>query len=234
MCVGPTACNATSNYFSDPLTGRCVLLCSEGYWGLLANRTCVTFCVNEFADNYTRTCVNVCPGLGTQDTFADSSTMRCVRICPGSTYAENTTKTCESTCTSGYSDPVSKYCVARCPSNPLSFGYNSVCYSTCPADTFGNQLYGDYGSQTCQASCPVVEGVVYFADPTTLTCVAVCPISSNLWGDTNIFVCQATCIDNEYRNPAIQQCVAVCPSDPELYADDSTGNCVQVCPGTYA
>jgi|JI9StandDraft_1071089.scaffolds.fasta_scaffold167848_1 hypothetical protein len=160
--------------------------------------------------------------------------MRCVRICPGSTYAENITKTCQSTCTSGYSDPVSQYCVARCPTKPLSFGYNAICYPVCPTDASGNQLYGDYDTQTCLPACPSVSGVVYYADPFTKTCVTVCPISQNLWADTTNKICRTNCIPTEYRNPATQECVAICPTNPDLYAYTS-GDCVRNClGGTYA
>lgn len=48
---------------------------------------------------------------------------------------ENSTRTCEAICTTGYADPKSKYCISRCP--PYTYGHVGIggvktCKTLCP------------------------------------------------------------------------------------------------------
>lgn len=60
-----------------------------------------------YAENTTRTCVNVCPN-GT-DTYGDGllAVPACVKMCSVNTYA----------------DPVSLTCVPICPASPKTYSY---------------------------------------------------------------------------------------------------------------
>jgi hypothetical protein len=56
-----STCPSLPEYFSDPLSGNCVLFCPDGYFAENATRTCSPSCVLGYADNLTRKCVAVCP-----------------------------------------------------------------------------------------------------------------------------------------------------------------------------
>ena len=114
-CV--SQCPSSPNYYSDPISGNCVLFCPEGLYSETAGRTCTPYCSVGFADNYTRRCVGTCPS--SEDTYADPTTRTCVKECPDGMVARNDTQTCVTytSCPSNtWSDLKSKHCVSRCPS----------------------------------------------------------------------------------------------------------------------
>lgn len=69
-------------------------------------------------------------------------------------------------------------------------------------------------------NCYPVDGVLYFADDTTQTCVQKCPL--NRWADMTDKVCRSICRAGEFRDLNTQVCVTICPDDPDEYADTTT------------
>lgn len=80
-----------------------------------------------------------------------------------------------------------------------------------------------------------MDGELRFADPISRTCVYVCPILNDLFGDTDTGKCTDTCSNGQLRDNSTQRCVDTCPSDPDYYADNDNEICVRVCPdGLFA
>jgi hypothetical protein len=90
LCVG--TCPTSPEYFSDPLTGNCVLFCPDGYFAENGTRTCAATCTVGYADNLTRKCVAVCPTSPTEWTYGEPTSHKCLRVCPPNMYADNTTR----------------------------------------------------------------------------------------------------------------------------------------------
>ena len=65
---------------------------------------------------------------------------------------ENSTKRCQTTCSTGYAEPTTRYCVARCFGNVQTFGYNSICHYTCLNNS--HNLYADNSTNLCVSTCP--------------------------------------------------------------------------------
>lgn len=53
----------------------------------------------------------------------------CTSLCPEDQFMENSTKRCQTGCTTGYAEQSSRYCVARCFGYPQTFAdiSNKVC-----------------------------------------------------------------------------------------------------------
>lgn len=82
-------------------------------------RSCEEICDNTgnnlYGNNETGECVTAldCP----DDTYADITTPYCVSKCTDILlFANNGTKTCESSCASGFRNNDTKMCLATCPS----------------------------------------------------------------------------------------------------------------------
>lgn len=72
----------------------------------------------QFADNYTKTCVRICPA--SQNTFGDVVWLICVLTCPTGYYAqEDPVRHCVQVCANQtWGDPVRRFCVTTptdCP-----------------------------------------------------------------------------------------------------------------------
>lgn len=68
------------------------------------------------------------------------------------------------------------------------------------------------------------------------TCVFVCPIASDYYGDTAIvgnFSCVKDCSGGQLRDNSTQRCVTTCPDEPSYWADLDSWNCVYQCPLHY-
>ena len=67
---------------------------------------------------------------------------------------ENSTKTCQSVCTTGYAEPTTRYCVGQCFGNPQTYAHIST--KTCLYKCLTNilTLYADNSTYECVATCP--------------------------------------------------------------------------------
>lgn len=108
LCVKVCPANGNVSLYGDPNTGFCSSACSNGYSRYDTLSLCVPNCQTYSLFSYNLTCVRLCP----LNYYANSSGF-CVSPCPGSTYGENSTTTCESTCLTGYAS--GSLCVAICP-----------------------------------------------------------------------------------------------------------------------
>lgn len=179
--------------------------------------------------------------------------------CPVTTFADNFTKKCETTCQGStllYADPVSKFCVATCPENYYAVndttGLGGICNLTCivplwadnstikctgrcAAGTYGvsTLMPGGYHIGICEKECPSGQ----FARDADNLCVSDC--GPGLWGDTSTRFCQISpwsCPSGYYANNVSNRCVL--PADCQLVgvtqfvADNSTNECVSGCPLT--
>jgi hypothetical protein len=173
-CVGTCPKIGSVVHFAQNYTRVCVTVCISGTWGYTSTRECVedpTDCNAQWADNTTNLCVNTCPA--TANTFGDSTTKFCVPLCPD-TY---------------FSDYSTRLCVQRCPTTVEehgTFGNNEtrVCEEKCSAINNGTVLtYAD--PQTINRYCVLQcsqNSSRSFADPSTSTCVPVCPTFPDLYG----------------------------------------------------
>ena len=122
-----------------------------------------------------------------------------------------------------------KYITHSLPSVTVTFGFNSTtgymgisrmtieaqsCDVTCQTctGTAVNQCTscpsGSYLtiSSTCSSSC----ASPYYADPTTATCVTVCPNMPPYYGDTATRTCVTVCLDNYYKDDTDRLCYSSC------------------------
>lgn len=109
-----------------------------------SNRTCVPTCENgQYGNPFTFVCSQNtldCPN----GYFADSHVHLCANNCTTSgEVAENSTKKCQTACTTGFAYWDARSCVKICPANPPMFGYiaGKECVSSCNNSLTG--LYGD-------------------------------------------------------------------------------------------
>lgn len=142
--------------YADPSNRLCVDTCSASYPYMQVkvsnlNRTCETVCESvQWANPFTKKCSNYttdCP----DGYYADSLTRFCVANCTQPGYvAENTTKSCRTSCLTGFAHWENRVCVQICPSDPSMFGYiaNKSCVYNC--DHTNTLLYGDaQANRTC-------------------------------------------------------------------------------------
>ena len=146
----------------------------------------------------------------------DANVKMCVYVCPTGYYIQNLTNNwkCVSSCASLFIDYVGKKCVSTCPDGTYAHS-TQECLIECP-DTF----FADPVNHKCAGDCDDAAG--YFADPTTKTCVQVCP--HGYFGDSSSGskICELQCQDaTEYGDPLQNLCVdkALC-SSPYSYGDD--------------
>jgi hypothetical protein len=147
-----------------------------GTWGYTAFRGCVerpTDCLAQWADNSTNLCVDVCPASA--GTFADPTTKFCVPLCPN-----NPNKY--------FSDYSTRTCVQKCPSGVLlagTFGNNETraCEAYCSPLSNGTLTFADHQTvnRYCVSQCSQSPNTS-FADPSTRTCVSICPTTPDLYG----------------------------------------------------
>lgn len=77
-------------------------------------------------------------------------------------------------------------------------------------------MFGHPKGRVCVTDCYEVDGIQYFADDTTRTCVQKCPL--NRWASIADSVCLEEC-GAFYKNMHTQVCVENCPDDPDEYGD---------------
>lgn len=112
---------------------------------------------------------------------------------------------CVTTCSATsnlYGDPTTKFCVSTCPSGYYADDSTRLCVTACPA-TYGlHGTFADNDTNICVAYCTgsnefadpqtIKRYCVYkycsqspyvaFADPSSKSCVPVCPSSPSLYG----------------------------------------------------
>jgi len=124
---------------------------------------CVLRCPSGiYADIASGTCTTTCLPLNSVKTYGDNSTSKCVAICPDLTYGDDNTLLCTSLC------PINYYADNKTRKFVLA--------TSCDLNTYGDPI-----TRRCVSAknCPIYP--YYFADPSTNTCVIICP--SNYWGD---------------------------------------------------
>lgn len=103
-------------------------------------------CIPLYADDYSKTCVGVCP----DGTTASNHSYRCQDYCdfgeymlekvceigcPDPLFADNLTRSCRASCQNDpltYADPVNRRCVLTCNATEYAFMPNLTCLKTCP------------------------------------------------------------------------------------------------------
>jgi hypothetical protein len=297
----------TSTYYSDISTGQylCVVVCPilPALFGLNATNTCVSQCPAPLYGDQTgnRTCLAVCPLIGSTVYFAQNLSRICVTVCVNGTWgytayqecvespfdcntqwADNSTNLCVDTCpaTAGtFADPTSGFCVPFCPNSPNKYfsDYSTRhCVLRCPATVDLAGTFGNNETRVCEDYCsPLNNGTILtyadpqtinrycvlqcsqspnlaFADPSTRTCVPICPTTPSLFGEKTYFTCVAACANGTYADTTARlcgtscptgmfmlvnpnECVSICPADQAvpLYGDPNNNKCVATCTNNY-
>lgn len=180
--------------------------------------------------------------------YGDQSGNRtCVLECPDGWFAQNTTaagapsdiRICVQTCDYGWADNVTRKCAtssAGCTNGTYAHETNHKCVF--PEGCTG---FADPVSMHCLPTCQFNSSVTYYGDPSTKTCVLICPSVPNYFGDNYTHQCRSSCSMNtiEVRDfQYMRRCVPACSRTPiALFFDLAAGNCVAVgnCTvGTYA
>jgi hypothetical protein len=193
---GVTGSTAAPNLYGDPSTITCVASCVTpltwaDYQTRLCQSTCSDLPVPTYSENFGFTCVISlnCPTSPSM-TFGDNNTRSCVSNCSLGKYGDPTSRNCVTQCPNVTTTATSTFyadtstgqyiCVVICPSLPRLFGLNStnMCVSQCPQPNYGDQT----GNRTCVPTCPLIGGVVHFAQNTSRICVTVC--MTGTWGYT--------------------------------------------------
>jgi hypothetical protein len=233
MCV--TVCPSTQLTFGDTTTKTCVLICPVGYYAQSdSNRLCVITCASgTWGNPVTRVCItdpkNQCPS----GTWGDNNTHLCTSLCTDSPlmlYGNNITGLCDTLCPSpSFAYQTTKVCIDICPASLTDSGYfgdagttPTKCYPTCQTAN----TYRDAYTRTCVTTCTFNNTVKTYADPTTMSCEAVCsnyPIL--LYADDSTKTCTTTCSSSYYKDASTQSCVSSC-----ALLNPSTNTCVQQCP----
>ena len=78
----------------------------------------------------------------------------------------------------------------------------------------------------CRDECQSTTDPQTFADPTTMSCVEICPEGLYMENSTNY--CLASCLTGFADNYS-RYCVAQCPDDPEAYGDTTDDICLYAC-----
>lgn len=138
-------------------------------------------------------------------------------------YGNNNTRTCEHKCLdiNSYADAQSsyRYCAQTCTNltgPPAIFYYRNNFTKICVIST----------------DCPDN----YFADNTTMNCVAKCPNINNLTTQTWGHIATQTCVNQCYgslwgdASTGIPLCIPLCPSVPAKWSYDGDMTCVTICP----
>ena len=163
-----------------------------------------SFVANSYADRNRNVCVSNCTLAN--EYMLDGEGI-CTSLCPQGLVMENSTKRCQTVCTTGYAEPTTRYCVAQCFGNPQTYAYTNdkVCVYKCLTDT--RTLFADNSTYMCVATCP--SNPSYYSDPLSGNCVLFCPEGyySEDSGRTCTTYCSVGFADNYTR-----RCVSDCPS----------------------
>jgi hypothetical protein len=185
LTVVTNLCGTTcsNGQFAYNNTNMCLDACPAPYFGVnsTVNFYCTLYCPPlqyMWVNLTTRMCITNCPvGL-----YRDNFTMSCVSVCPDYTYANVSNNLCVSSCFPLYASNFNKSCVAVCPNNTTAsnstyscqsqcdygnYTLNNVCYNSCIEPYFADNL-----TRKCVLNCPV--NLLTFADPLTKKCASLC------------------------------------------------------------
>jgi len=114
-----------NTYYSDPFSRTCLTMCPSlpsRLYAYNSTRSCVSTCVNSFADDSNNICVPQC--LSPSFPNSDNSTNRCVLQCPNSPDYYADSNVCVEYCTTPnyFADSNGRICVSRC-SNSTNVQY---------------------------------------------------------------------------------------------------------------
>ena len=199
----------------------CYAQCFNDNFGENSTNLCKLKCETGFGENKSRICVSNCPAK----TWADGAPRNlCVENCMEGEYGENSTWTCDATCTNGYGENISNICVDRCPSEPtVTWGDtipNRVCYAKC----FNNN-YGENSTNLCQMQCNTG-----YQENISKICVSNC--TANTWADiVPPRMCVANCKSGKFGENTTWTCDDNCTTG---YGDNATHICKERCPSVPA
>ncbi len=170
---------------------------------------------------------------------------------------ENSTKMCQTSCSTGYAYWDLNICVNICPSIPSLFGYISgsvrICVDKCNSSSTG--LYGDVQvNRTCVPICTSTPTATFGENSSSLCvekcnnpneygdpyhpkryCVSICTSSIQRFSYSVTKLCVATCPDTFYGDNYTTTSVGICANGCPLgyYGDPTTHLCVLKCPFGY-
>ena len=141
-----------SGYYGNPVSMACVLPsgCPTNYFADNASVSCVAQCPGSFGF-YNKTCLLVCPIIGTVKYYADPVTRLCSTGCTFNStiklYMNDLNQTCVSQCSPNlFLDPLTFNCTPTCSGGYYSDNSTRTCVSVCPA---APPLFGEDKTYTC-------------------------------------------------------------------------------------
>lgn len=169
--------------------------------------------------------------------YSDPLTGNCVLFCPEGYYAEDTFRTCSTTCNitgapTQFADNFTRKCVIECPTaTEQTYGFtgNFTCMRVCPNGYFAR-------NDTKQCVLPINCAANSWADPISKYCVSRCPSDPLSFGyDTDrtcVNVCPKNANEDLFGEFINQRCVPACSlrNGKQTYADNYTRTCVFRCP----
>ena len=228
-CVADCNDTGIANLVRDNTTWMCVFECPPNYYADFVTSTnpiCRPVCLSgTYGDNSTGTglCVVKCSTYPAR--FGDSTggINICVEVCSVNLYGDETgNRLCTNYCPSGYyaQNDTTRLCVRRC--KPGTYGQNRWCNTNpfnCTSNTFANDF-----NNLCDG-CSAVQNT--WGDPTTKTCVTLCPLNSGTgpvtyYADISIRQCVLTCSSTYVTGATTTYSVA-------LWGNNQTRTCVFVC-----
>ena len=198
----------------------CLDTCSDYTYANSSNNLCVVSCAPFYADDSTKTCVEICPN----GTTASNTSYKCQQFCDYGQYSLD--KVCLSGCPADlFADNLTRKCLSGCPYSPLTYAdsTNRTCVLNCSAG-----LYAYLGNYTCVSACP--PGL--FKELTLLLCLDQC--LEDYFSDNVTKSCIPSCNQTSARpfaDPTTRACVATCPSLPDLFG--YVGQCLTQCPSGF-
>lgn len=134
----------------------------------------------------------------------------CAYACSNNYFASQISQRCIPTCDADYwGDPLSTLCMGTCPNSIYSYGQNVT--RTCVTSCIGYTGFADNMTRICRSQCQNLSNWLTFADPTTKSCVEMCPATYYMENTTN--ECRQQCLTGFADNYS-RFCVLQCPNDP--------------------
>ena len=104
---------------------------------------------------------------------------------------------------------------------------NRYCVTKCSQTP--NVAFADPSTQTCVSICPTYPSL--FGERINFTCVRECPTGT--YANTHTRLCESSCPSSEFKVTTPNMCVTVCPADraTPLYGDNLNWQCSETCTG---
>ena len=123
---------------------------------------CIPSCFPLYADDFSKSCVEICPNGTTASnhsykcqTFCDYGEYMlkkvCLSSCPNNLFADNLTRACVSNCPYDpltFADPILNRCVLTCNTSEYAYLGNLTCATTCPLG-----FYKEISLKLCLVTC---------------------------------------------------------------------------------